>query len=99
MREYIRFWTKKDFKIGLQLGVEKLSISRADEHVTGIDDWVTHSVVTQPILGFVYRSDDGKKKLFRPANVQKYSDETMSRIVNTIMHHKRSEFVHLEPAD
>ena len=99
MCEYVRFWIKRDFETGLQLGVDKLSITKIDEYVPSLENWVVNSMVTSPQLGFVYGGEDRRKKFFRPAEIYQYSDDTLSRICNIIMSNRGSDFVQEEPAD
>jgi len=82
-----------DFKIGLQLGVDKLSITKADEYVPYLENWVVNSMVTSHLLGFVYGGEDRRKKFFRQGEILKYFDETLSRISNTIMSNREMKFV------
>ena len=71
-------------KIGLQLGEENIALTKPHDTDEGIDSWVTYSVVTRLVLGFVYM-DDGVKKVFQIQEAAKYSNDTLIRIVNTIM--------------
>ena len=59
---------------------------------------MTNSVITHPLLGFVYM-DDNVKKVFRIQEATKYSNQTLTRIENTINVLKESEFVQTEPAE
>ena len=91
MRERIRFNIQIDFVIGLQLGEENIAITKPHDTHRGIARWVTNSVITRPVLGFEYM-DDNVKKMFRIQEAAKYSNDTLTRIVDTINVLKRSEF-------
>ena len=83
MREQIMFNSQIDFEIGLQLGKDKIPLTKPDNTHEGIERWVTNSVITSSILGFVYM-DNNEKKVFRIWEDAKYSNQTLTRIENTI---------------
>ena len=64
MREHIILNSQIDFEIGLQLGEENIALTNHHDTHEGIESWVTNSMVTRPVLGFVHM-DDGVKKVFR----------------------------------
>ena len=83
MKEQIIFNSKIDFEIGWQLGEDKIALTKSDDTHPGIEHWVTNSVVTSPVLGFVY-VDNNEKKVFKVFEAAKYSNQTLTRIENTI---------------
>ena len=93
MREHIKYNNRTDFEIGLQLGVEKLALTKPKDTFAGIERWVTNFVTTYLVFGFVFMNKDGKKKIFRLEDAAKYSDETLTRISNNVDKLKGSEFV------
>ena len=50
MREQIIFNSQIDFEIGLQLGEEKIALTKTHDIHRGIEPWVINSVITSPIL-------------------------------------------------
>jgi hypothetical protein len=98
MKEQIIFNSKIDFEIGWQLGEDKIALTKPDDTHPGIEHWVTNSVVTSPVLGFVY-VDNNEKKVFKVFEAAKYSNQTLTRIENTINSLKGGEFVQTEPAN
>ena len=64
MVEQIIFNCKIDFDIGLQLGEEKIALTKPNDTHRGIERWVTNSVITKPFIGFVF-VDNNVKKVFR----------------------------------
>ena len=60
--------------------------------------WVTNSVITRPVLRFVYL-DKNEQKVFRLEEAAKYSNQTLTRIENTINLLKGTEFVQTEHAE
>ena len=97
MRQHIILNSQIDFKIGLQLGEEKIVLRKPHDTHEVIESWVTNSVVTRPLLGFMY-IDDGVKKVFQIQEDAKYSSETLTRFVTTVNELKGSQFVQTEPA-
>ena len=53
-RKHIEYNSKTDFEIGLRLGVEKLALTKPEDTFPGIERWVTNSVTTSPVFGFVF---------------------------------------------
>jgi len=98
MRERIIFNSQIDFEIGLQFGEEKTALTKPDDTHRGIKRWVTNSVVTSLVLGFVY-TDNNENKVFQIEEAAKYSNQTLTRIENTINLHKGTEFIQIEPAE
>ena len=98
MREHIKYNSQTDFKVGLQLGVEKIAFTKPKNTYAGIERWVTNSMITRHVLGFVY-SDDNQNKVFRIHDAAKYSNDILPRIWNTINKLKGGEFVHHQPAE
>ena len=98
MKERIIFNSQIDFKIGLQLGEDKMALTKPDDTHQGIEWWVTNFVITRPVLGFVY-VDNNVKKVFKIQEAVNYSNQTLTRIENTIKTLKGSEFVQTEPAE
>jgi len=98
MVEQIIFNSKIDFEIGLQLGEEKIALTKPNDTHRGMERWVTNSVITKPFLGFVYM-DNNVKKVFRIEEAAKYSNQTLTRIENTINMQKGTEFVQTAPAE
>ena len=64
-----------------------------------MERWVTNSVITRPVFGFVYMDDEAEKKIFRLKDAAKYSDDTLTRISSTIEQLKGSKFVQNEPIE
>ena len=83
MKEQIIFNSQINFEIGLQLGEDKIALTKHDDTYQGIERWVTNSVVTSPALSFVY-VDNNVKKVFKIQEAAKYSNQTLTRIKNTI---------------
>ena len=54
MHQHIKLCTKKDIEIGLQLGIDKLAITKVDEHIPGIENWLVNSLIASLVLGFIY---------------------------------------------
>ena len=98
MREHIIFNSQIDFEIVLQLGEEKIALTKPLDSYRDIDRWVTNSVITSPILGFVY-IDNNEKKVFRIQEAANFSNEILTQIENTIKTLKGSEFVQTKPAE
>ena len=98
LREQIMLNIQINFEIGLQLGEEKIALTKPNDTHRGIERWVTNSVINSPILGFVY-IDNNKKKMFWIEEAAKFSNETLTRIENTIKTLKGSEFEQGEPAE
>ena len=86
-----------DFKIALQLGVETIALTKPQDTHQGIERWIPNSVITRPLLGFVYM-EYGVNKVFRIQEDVKYSNYTLRRIWRTIDQLKGTEYVHPEPA-
>ena len=63
-----------------------------------MERWVTNSVITKPFLRFVYM-DNNVKKVFRIEEAAKYSNQTLTRIENTINMQKGTEFVQTAPVE
>ncbi|KAI3697954.1 hypothetical protein L6452_31060 [Arctium lappa] len=99
MREHVKYHSKMDFEVALQLGVEKLSITKPHEQFPGIENVSSNSLITEPEFGFIYRDDDGLKRMYRPHQSHKYSNNTLQKIKNTILRKKGSEFVQAGPAE
>ena len=71
MREQIIFNSQIDFEIELQLGEEKIALTRPHDIHEGIERWVTNFVITRSVLGFQYM-DNHVKKVFRIQDAAKY---------------------------
>ena len=93
----LNFHSKTDFEIALQLGVDRLTITEPDDTFSGIEEIITNSVITAPFLGFVYIDDYGVKKVAKLEEMNKYSDDMLTRFYDTIVHNKGSDFVQHEP--
>ncbi|KAI3758811.1 hypothetical protein L6452_06383 [Arctium lappa] len=99
MREHVKYHNKMDFKVALQLGVEKLSITKPHDQFPGIENVPSNSLITEPEFRFIYRDDDGLKKMYRPNQSHKYSNNTLQKIKNMILRKKGSEIVQAGPAE
>ena len=64
MREHIILNSQPNLEIGLQLGEEKIALTKPHDTHKGIEGRVGNSVITRPVLGIVYM-DDGVKKVFQ----------------------------------
>ncbi|KAI3681476.1 hypothetical protein L6452_36274 [Arctium lappa] len=62
MREHVKYHSKMDFEVVLQLGFEKLSITKPHDQFPRIENVPSNSLITKPEFGFIYRDDDGLKK-------------------------------------
>ena len=98
MVEQIIFNSKIDFEIRMQFGEEKIALTKPLVTHRDIDRWVTNSVITSPVLGFLF-FDNNDKKVFRIHEAAKFSNETLTRIENTINLNKGMEFVQSKPAE
>ena len=76
-REHIRIYSQVDFKIGFQLGEKKIALTKTHNTYPRIEKWVTNSVITRPVLDFVYM-DVGVKKVFKIQEAAKYSNDTLT---------------------
>ena len=84
MREHIKYNRRTDFQIRLQLSFEKVSLPKPEYTYLEMERWVTNSVITRPVLRFVYMDDEVENKIFRLEDAAKYSDDTLTRISSTI---------------
>ncbi|KAI3669567.1 hypothetical protein L6452_40807 [Arctium lappa] len=99
MREHVRYHSKMDFEVALELGVEKLSITKPNDQLPGIENVPSNSLITEPEFGFIFKDDDGLKKIYRPNKSHKYSNNTLLKIKNTILRKKGTETVQAGPAE
>ncbi|KAI3718333.1 hypothetical protein L6452_19198 [Arctium lappa] len=79
---YVKHRAKRDFQIALNLGEEKLEVTKPVESFDKLEEQKTGSIVAEP-LGFVYRVNQ-VKKIFLASEVSKYSDETLRGIKKMI---------------
>ncbi|KAI3735638.1 hypothetical protein L6452_15145 [Arctium lappa] len=85
MEAYVKHRAKRDFQIALNLGVEKLEVTKLVDSFDKLEEQKTGLIVVVP-LGFVYRVNQ-VKKIFLASEVSKYSDETLKGI-NKMIHVK-----------
>ncbi|KAI3729590.1 hypothetical protein L6452_18251 [Arctium lappa] len=55
-------------------------MKRPNDLIPGIEDIPYNTLIVKPENGFVYKVDDGMKKIFKPHQSHKYSNNTLMKI-------------------